>query len=493
MSDYSRDIFRQLNELMERCDKFDSEMKDIKKSHKKEVKILNKKIDTLTKENTKLKEENKNLRADNARMKSILNNNSSNTSLPPSTDQKGKKKAANEYNGREKSNKNKGGQKGRKGTTLTKEDVIEKIESGEYKHEVIEIGEPSEKYVSKYVLDFVVTVKATEYRFYANESGVINIPAEFTSNVTYGPNVKAVAVDLNGEGMVSNKRITEFINTLTDGKLSVSEGAVYGFGKEFQKKSKELREQIANEVLNKEVVYTDATVVTVNGEQKHVRNQSADNVVYYSYTGSKTIESIRENSLLSKYNGILVHDNETALYHFGLDHAECNAHIKRYLRKNTEEIGHKWSEKLFEHLSGLNKRKKLLMSKEEFFTSREQKKAKKEYDTILEAGRKEYEKDKDNEEILSSYELSLLNRLGKYKNNHLLFIHNKNVDFTNNRSERDLRKFKNKQKMSGGFRNEEGCKLFCNIMTVIETFKYNKVKVLPALREIFKRNTPTLF
>lgn len=100
MSDYSRDIFKQLNELMERCDKFDTEMKDIKKAHKKEVKALNDKIDTLTKENTKLKDENKKLRADNARMESILNNNSSNTSLPPSTDQKGKKKSVNEYNGR---------------------------------------------------------------------------------------------------------------------------------------------------------------------------------------------------------------------------------------------------------------------------------------------------------------------------------------------------------------------------------------------------------
>lgn len=493
MSDYSRDIFKQLNELMERCDKFDNEMKDIKKSHKTEVKKLNEKIDTLTKENTKLKEENKNLRSDNARMKSILNNNSSNTSLPPSTDQRGKKKSANEYNGREKTNKKKGGQKGRKGTTLTKEDVIKKIESGEYKHEIIEIGKPSEKYVSKYVLDFKVIVTATEYRFYENESGVVHIPEEYTSNVTYGPNIKAVAVDLNGEGIVSNKRITEFINTLTDGKINVSEGAVYGFGKEFQKKSKELREQIANEVLNKEVVYTDATAITVNGEQKHVRNQSAENVVYYSYTGSKSIESIKEKSLLKNYNGILVHDNETALYHFGLEHAECNAHIKRYLRKNTEETGHKWSEKLFEHLSKLNKRKKLLQVKEEFFTSREQKKAENEYDAILEAGRREYEKDKDNDDVLSSSELSLLNRLEKYKNNHLLFIHKKNVDFTNNRSERDLRKFKNKQKMSGGFRNEKGCELFCNIMTVIETFKYNKVKVLPSLREIFKRNTPTLF
>ena len=53
-------------------------------------------------------------------------------------------------------------------------------------------------------------------------------------------------------------------------------------------------------------------------------------------------------------------------------------------------------------------------------------------------------------------ETSLLNRLKKYKRNHLLFLHDFNVPFDNNMSERDLRKCKNRQKMSGGFRTEAG-------------------------------------
>lgn len=38
-----------------------------------------------------------------------------------------------------------------------------------------------------------------------------------------------------------------------------------------------------------------------------------------------------------------MHDHETALYHYGIDHTECNVHILRYLRKNTEDTGNKWS------------------------------------------------------------------------------------------------------------------------------------------------------
>ena len=40
--------------------------------------------------------------------------------------------------------------------------------------------------------------------------------------------------------------------------------------------------------------------------------------------------------------------------------------------------------------------------------------------------------------------------------NHLLFLHDFNISFDNNMSERDLRKCKNSQKMSGGFRTEAG-------------------------------------
>ena len=53
---------------------------------------------------------------DNARLKSILNNDSSNTSNPPSTDQKSRK-SANTYNGRKKTGRRAGGQPGHKGYT----------------------------------------------------------------------------------------------------------------------------------------------------------------------------------------------------------------------------------------------------------------------------------------------------------------------------------------------------------------------------------------
>lgn len=72
---YERGLYNQLMEVMERLD-------TVEKESKKEIKKLNDEISSLKKENWHLKEENRLLRDDNARMKSLLNNDSSNTSQP---------------------------------------------------------------------------------------------------------------------------------------------------------------------------------------------------------------------------------------------------------------------------------------------------------------------------------------------------------------------------------------------------------------------------
>ena len=118
-SNYEKGMYKQLMEVMARLDAVERDLHCEKIEHKEDVERLNAKIDDLTQENNLL-------RNDNARLRSIINNDSSNSSLPPSTDQKGGK-FANTYNSRTKTARKAGGQKGRKGTTLTKTDVEAKI------------------------------------------------------------------------------------------------------------------------------------------------------------------------------------------------------------------------------------------------------------------------------------------------------------------------------------------------------------------------------
>ena len=95
--DFVSRLYKHLEEVLNRVDKLESTIKD----DKVEIRRLNDKIDYLEKENTQLKKENTRLKNDNERLRRIINNDSTNSSLPPSTDKK-PTKAANEYNHRTK-------------------------------------------------------------------------------------------------------------------------------------------------------------------------------------------------------------------------------------------------------------------------------------------------------------------------------------------------------------------------------------------------------
>ena len=89
-------------------------------------------------------------------------------------------------------------------------------------------------------------------------------------------------------------------------------------------------------------------------------------------------------------------------------------------------------------------------------------------------------------------EKKMLNRMEKYMENHLLFLHDFEVPFDDNMSERDLRKAKNRQKIAGGFRKESGHEMYCNILTIIETLKRRNMVLLENIKKLFM-GTPAIF
>lgn len=483
-SNYENGMYQQLMELMGR-------LETVEKDSAQKINTLNKRIDTLENENLVLKKENQLLKDDNARLRSMINNDSSNSSLPPSTDQKGSR-PANTYNGRQETGRKAGGQKGRRGTTLTKADIEEKISSGKCRHGVCTLGSvKSGKYITKYVIDLKTETMITEVRIYADEQGKFHIPTQYRSDVTYGENVKALAVSLYSEGVMSNDRIAAFLNAAGGDILELSEGSIYGFCKKMEQNSENTIRRLEEYLLNRPVVATDATTVTVNGVQKYIRNFSTCDTAVYHAMNSKSIDALKKIDFLNRYSGMLLHDHETALYHFGTGHAECNVHIIRYLRKNTEETGNTWSAEMISLLCDMNKTRKILMEQgitgfpDEAIRKYEQK-----YQDIIARGRKE------NRTTLHRYakndESALLNRMEKYSRNHLFFLHDFSVPFENNISERDLRKVKNRQKMAGGFRKESGHKMYCSILTIVETLKRRKMSIIESIRQLFM-GAPAIF
>ena len=112
------------------------------------------------------------------------------------------------------------------------------------------------------------------------------------------------------------------------------------------------------------------------------------------------------------------------------------------------------------------------------------------YRELIARGREEKKKTKHR--YARDDEKKLLNRMEKYMENHLLFLHDFEVPFDDNMSERDLRKAKNRQKIAGGFRKESGHEMYCNILTIIETLKRRNMVLLENIKKLFM-GTPAIF
>lgn len=445
----------------------------------KELKRARKENEELRALVRELLEKNDKLLSEVERLTSIINNNSKNSSLPPSTDQK-PSKSPNEYNSRKNTNRRPGGQPGRHGITLTKEQVKHKISTGIFEHRVVNCGinkHHENDYISKYVLDLSTKVVAYEYRFPIGST----IPREFHSDVTYGTEIKALAIDLYSEGSVSFNRICDFLNNMSAGQLNLSMGSVYNFVIDGALQVKQSLDNIVKDIASSDTIYTDSTNITVNGAQEYIRNQSTNRSVFYASLEKKNLASLKKIRPLNGFTGTIIHDHETSLYHFGMKHGECNAHLFRYLVKSLEEAKNPWAKDMMNFLSGINNyRARLKERGQTAFTDKNLKQYEARYDKIVQNGIEQNKTTK--RRFVKKEEKKLLNRLVKYKENQLLFMYDFDVGFTNNMSERDLRKCKTKQKVSGGFRKASGKQMYCDIMSFIETCKRRNINVLYGLQ-----------
>lgn len=490
------DMFKQLEECMKKCDSLSQDIKVIKKEHKQEIKKLknnfkkekvqlNSQIATLNKIIVQKDKKIEKLENEVDRLKKQINNNSNNSSTPPSTDIKANKKIVNNR----KETKNKiGGQKGHKGITLSKKYVEENIKNKNFEHEIVHVGKISDKYNSKFKLDISVNVIATEYRFYANEKGKINIPKEFQSDVQYGSEIKTLCSVLNTEGIVAINRLTDFVSSISHGKLNISNGTIVNFVREISEKLKKPLKQIEEKILNSQIMHTDATPVRCDNKNISVRNYSTKEYTLLKATKRKSKKDIEKTNILPRYCGNLIHDHETVIYNYGKGHGECNVHLLRYLTGNYENTNNKWCKDMKNFLLSLKEMKRRKVEQGiNNVTEQDFQKYSIRFDEIVERGVKENKKTKS--KYYRQEEKKLLNRLNKYKLNHLLFVKNFEIPFDNNLSERELRHVKSKQKISGHFKSIEGAQSYLDIKSIIITCKKVEKDFYTTIKNIFD-NTP---
>ena len=459
-----------------------SNLKDKKKEDKKTIEKLEKQIETL--------------KATIEDLKGSKIKDSSNSSKPSSTN--GFKKVI--QNNRIKTGRNKGGQKGREGKTLK---VVEKVDQVKdvYGEERCDCGGEiiyEVSYIRKQLIDIENELKTIEYRYHkgiCNKCGkeyIANIPKEQANPVQYSKKVKTIIPIIRNVSNMSIETTREVFSQIFKG-LPISTGWIHKQDEIVAKECEPVVEKIKEYLRLVNIAHADETGVKIDDYLGTCISFSDKKAVVYGMFKNKSKESFDEFDIFQKYKGILVHDhNKTYYMYVAMQHGECNVHICRYLQYYIELFEREGAKKLKEFLLGIYKEKLEEIAKGNTRLREERiKEIEKEYLRLLDEWEKEYNEAisciKKKSKSLKEEE-NLFKRLREYKEEHLRFIKNFEVPFSNNEAERNLRSIKIKLNISKRFGKIECAKNFAIIKTIIETAKKQNKNIVEVFNEILNGN-----
>lgn len=335
-------------------------------------------------------------------------------------------------------------------------------------------------------VSFVVTVQdyvADEYRNRITGARLhAPFPAGIVNPVNYGSSVKALAFLLNNYYNVSMAKTKQCISDLTKGIVSLSTGTICNLAPEFSAATEPERAKIFSLLTHADVLYSDATVSNINGARKAVILCTDKERVLYQHCDHKGHEGLLQTPVKG-FSGTLVHDHDKSFYAYGTTHQECMAHVLRYLVGVSEnEPGLKWHKQmhtLIQKMIHTAKRNPNGIPKEKAreLTAK--------YESILSLAAEEYIQNPPSKDYPDGYNLQ--KRLREYQRHHLFFLTHPCVDYTNNVSERGLRKFKRKQKQAVVLRSDSGGRHICDALTIIETARLQHKNVYETVEAAFSK------
>ena len=471
-----------------------SEVEDMKmllRNFTSTFRTLNDTIDDMSKTIEKKDEEIKKLILEIERLKNNNDKDSSNSGKPSSKD--GFKNVI--HNSRPKTTRKQGGQFGHKGSTIDVSKIKQLIDTGAVKHSIVNINKTNENqdkpYVTRYVQDIEIISVIKEYRYYPNDLGKYDIPKEQNNVATYGNELKAVAMLLVHRVPASMDQSVDFLKAITKGAFDLTKATLVNWSNSLSDKLEPFSNEILQGLFNANYVHTDESPININGKNHQLHNYSNDKYTLQYVHENKSKKAMEELGFLPNYLGTLIHDHNKVQYNFGTNHGECNTHILRYLQSVEDFAKHTWSKDMSQLLKEILHQKKLLKAKGiNSFNIELLAMYVKRYDEILKHANKQYQSNYD----VNSYkneERRLITRLDEYKDNHLLFMYDFNIPFSNNRAESDIRPAKRKLNI-GIFRSKDGATYYLRIRSFISTFLKNKRDVFQGIKDAFDGNSVTL-
>ena len=432
------------------------------------------------------------LQARIADLKRQLGLNSGNSGKPPSSDGL-KKKPARVGSLRERSGKKPGGQKGHPGRTLSRAEtpdatidhfpgvcagcgaaLIEETANGHTARQVFDLPEPRPLIVTEHrAHQCLCTVCGTQTR--------AAFPEDVTAPVQYGARIAAVVVYLLHYQLLPEKRLAALMADLFGVHLVTA--TIAGMSRSCAARFHGLAAAVRDHVAAAPVKHLDETGFRIGGKTQWLHIASTILLTFYRI-------SPKRGSLPENVTGIVVHDHWKPYYTLqGVLHALCNAHHLRELQALVEIEKEDWARKMQRllrracHASNLARERGVTMSPR--FAAL----IGRCYDAILSEGFVFHEAQpalistarKRRGRTPRRVGHNLLLRLRVRKQDVLRFLSDPAVPFTNNLAEQDGRMMKLRQKISGGFRSEEGAEDFSVIRSLISTARKQGWDILRTL------------
>jgi transposase len=446
-------------------------------------------IEALRVENALLRAENAALLQRLAELERGLGLNGSNSGKPPSSD--GLKKPLRVSSLRQPSGKKTGGQKGHPGTTLRRTETPDATVD-HYPEACAACGEPltaamATGHVARQVLDLPepTPLIVTEHR--AHDCRCLScgtqtraaFPEGVTAPVQYGKRIGAFVLYLLHYQLLPEKRLAALMADLFGVRLVTA--TIARISQDCAHRFMGFADAVRDHVAAAPVKHLDETGFRTGGKTQWLHIASTVWLTFYRV-------SARRGSLLPKVTGIVVHDHWKPYYTMtGVLHALCNAHHLRELKALVEIEKEDWARKMqhllrrachaanLAHQQGVPLKAGLIALLDRC------------YDTILAEGLAFHQaqpalaKARRRGRQPRRVGHNLLLRLSTRKLDVLRFLNDPSVPFTNNLAEQDGRMMKLRQKISGGFRSEDGAKDFAVIRSVLSTARKQGWNMLQTL------------
>ncbi len=418
--------------------------------------------------------------------------NSKNSSTPPSADPNRKKKS------RGKPGRKPGGQHGHKGSTLLPVDEPDHIETINVDQSTLPEGNYREiGYERRQVFDIDILRVVTEYRAQVllDEKGrrfVAPFPEKVARPAQYGDGVKTHVVYMSMYQLIPYNRIEDHFESQFC--IPISQGTIFNFNYEAYERLEDFEFWAREMLIRAGVLHVDETGINIGSDRMWLHMASSLECTLFFPHQKRGQDAMDAMGVLPYFQGTLCHDHWKPYYAYGLHHALCNAHHLRELERAREKDNQQWAPKMAELLKEINK---ATQEAGGALDTAEAHQYRLWYRQLLQEAEVECpppeppaEGKKKRGRLARSKSRNLLERLRDFEQDALRSMVDKDVPFSNNLAENDIRMTKVQQKISGCFRSMLGAKMFCRIRSYLSTARKQGVSAAEALNLLFQGKLP---